>query len=161
MAKGKKISYALFWTLVLVSLIVMVQFFVPAARGLLGGTFFLLPIGIFSLLGLALLIFAIREKPEGKVKLFFILSGAFSFGFLVCILLHNLFYGLGALFDAAVLKSLMEILHAAFFIIAVFVCPLGFLVSMIWGILIIMRGSFKKGRNGLKHGEKKRHKKQG
>lgn len=59
-----------------------------------------------------------------RARNFLILFGAGLVGFPLFAVLHNLFYALGIKAgDVAVLPQLMEFLHAAFFIIAIMVCP--------------------------------------
>jgi len=56
------------------------------------------------------------------------------------VLLHNFFYGLGIIAaNITVLKYLMEGLHVAFFIIAIFVCPIGFIIGAVGSIIIFIR----------------------
>lgn len=68
-----------------------------------------------------------------KVKYFLILLGTSAVGFGVFVILHNVFYGLGEMAgDVIVLSWLLEFLHVAFFLIAIFVCPAGFLVGVLF-----------------------------
>ncbi len=54
--------------------------------------------------------------------------------------LHNFFYGLGIIANQIpVLSLMMEILHAAFFIIAIFVCPLGFVIGVIGTTVVFIK----------------------
>ena len=91
---------------------------------------------VFFLLGLVLMFLTIKGKVKGKLKKFLILTGGSASGFLVGVLLHNLLYGLGMLVEhIAWLYSLTEVLHVAFFIMAVLVCPLGFLIGMVGSVV--------------------------
>jgi len=79
-----------------------------------------------------------------KVWKFLILLGASVIGFPLFVILHNLFYGLGELAAGIiVLSHLLEFLHATFFLIAVLVCPAGFLISAV-GIIVTVITYFKK-----------------
>lgn len=140
--KGK-FSWPIFWALLAVSIFLVCLFFIPAVRELLSGSeLFLIPIAVFFLLGVALIVFTLKERVEGVLKRFFLLSGASSAGFFLFILLHNAFYALAvAGSHIPVLGSLMEFLHAAFFFMAVPVCPLAFLVGAIGTIVIKFRSS--------------------
>ncbi len=94
----------------------------------------------FFLLGAALIVLTVKQKIKGKLKKYLILTGASSAGFPASVLLHNFFYGLGIIAaNITVLRYLMEGLHAAFFIIAIFVCPIGFIVGAIGSIVIFLK----------------------
>lgn len=81
-----------------------------------------------------------------RVKYFLILVGASAVGFFVFALSHNVFYGLGIMAsDIIVLHHLLEVLHVASFLIAIFVCPAGFLVGVV-GSAVTVITCFKKRR---------------
>ena len=67
-----------------------------------------------------------------KNKKFLILTGVSLVGFFVSVILHNIFYGLAIITsNITVLRYLMEILDVIFFIIAIFICPIGFLIGVV------------------------------
>jgi len=77
---------------------------------------------------------------EGKLKKFLILTGISAAGFFVSVLLHNFFYGLGVMArQIVVLSCLLEILHVLFFIIAIFICPLGFLIGVAGSVVLFIK----------------------
>ena len=117
------------------------QFFIPPVRELfMGSELFLVPFIVFSLLGLALTFLTVREKIEGKLKKFLILVGVSSAGFFISVFLHNAFYALGIIASQIiVLRYLMEALNVAFFIIAIFLCPLSFLVGVVGSIVLFIK----------------------
>ncbi len=133
----KKSTVATFWALVGVFLVILGQFFIPAFRdSLRGSKLFLIPMVFFSLLGITLLVLTSKEKATGKLKKFLMLTGASATGFFVFVFLHNAFYALSTITNhIIVLNYLIEALHAAFFIIAICVCPIGFLVGIVGTIL--------------------------
>ena len=134
----KKSLITTFWVLMGMFIVILCQFFVPVFSELFRGSlFFLSPILLFSLLGGLLIFLTRKEKVEGKLKKFLILTGASAAGFFIFVLLHNLFYAFGVIAgDIIVLRYLMEIFHATFFLVAIFVCPLGFLIGAIGSIVI-------------------------
>lgn len=136
--RNPKILKRVFYALTVIGLLVAMQFFVPSIRELFRGSMlFLVPSIVFSLLGLILIILTMKEKQGSKLKKFLIWTGIFSAGFFVSILLHNLFYAISILAkEIFILKYLMEILHIGFFIIAIFVCPIGFLISVARTIIL-------------------------
>ncbi|MBL7125089.1 MAG: hypothetical protein ISS51_03215 [Dehalococcoidales bacterium] len=130
-----KLSWAIFWALVGVFVVIVCQFSIPAFRDLLRGSLlFLLPFAAFFLLGIALLVFTLREKVGGVLKKFFLLTGASAAGIFVSILLHNAIYGLFIYwFGADFWKGGDE---PFFFIMAIIVCPVGFLVGAVGSIVL-------------------------
>ena len=138
-----KLSWPIFWALVGVFVVIASGFLIPAARELVMGFLFLIISGVvFSLLGAALIFFTVREKVGGMLKKFLLLTGASSAGFFVSFLLHNAVYGLfiywlGADFwDRVGLGD-----EPFFFVMAVFVCPLGFLVGTVGSIVLAIKRS--------------------
>jgi len=134
----KSILQKIFYALTLVFLFILCQFFIPGAREVFQGPIlFLGPIVIFALLGVALLFFTIKKKVKGALRKYLLLTGASSAGFFVFIVLHNLFYALAVISEnITILKYILEILHAGFFIIAVIVCPIGILIGMIGTLFV-------------------------
>ena len=137
----KSLTPIIFWALIGVFLFILSQFFIPAVSDLFRGSkLFLIPLAVFSLLGLALLVLTLKEKTTGKLKKFLVLTGASSTGFFVFVFLHNAFYALGIVTShITVLNYLMEALHVAFFFIAIFICPLGFLVGTAGSIVMFIK----------------------
>lgn len=130
-----KLSWAIFWALVGVFVVIVCQFSIPAFRDLLRGSLlFLLPFLVFCLLGVALIVLTVKEKVGGVLKKFFLLTGASSAGFFVFVLLHNVIYGLFIhWFGADFWKGGDE---PFFFIMAIIVCPVGFLVGAVGSIVL-------------------------
>ena len=129
-----------FWALISVFLIILCQFFVPVFGDLLqGSVLFLFPVIVFCLLGLALLILVLREKAKDRLKKFLILTGSSAFGFFIFVALHNAFYAFGIITkETLVLHYLMEGLSVVFFLTAIIVCPIGFLVGVIGSIILLI-----------------------
>jgi len=122
-------------------LLIASQFFIPVVRELFKGPLiFLLPFIIFSLLGIILVFLTIKQKVGGAIKKFLILTGISAAGFFVFVFLHNMFYALGVITNQIpILSLIMEFLHAAFFIIAIFICPLAFAIGLIGTIIIFIK----------------------
>lgn len=101
---------------------------------------------LFCLLGVLLIFLTLKLKVEGKLKIFLMLTGISAIGFLIGVILHNFFYALGIIFEhIVILKYLMEVLHVAFFFIAVPICPITFLVGIIGSIILFRRKGGKDG----------------
>ncbi len=137
----KKSIILTFWALIGVFLLIAGQFFIPVVNELFRGSLiFLLPFIIFSLLGIALIFLTLKQRVMGTIKRFLILTGSSATGFFVFIFLHNMFYGLAIMTNQIpILSFVIEILHIAFFIIAIFVCPLGFMIGAIGSIIIFIK----------------------
>ena len=74
-----------------------------------------------------------------RVKYFLILSAASVIGFFGFALLHNVFYALGIMAsDIIVLHYLPEVLHVVSFLIAIFVCPAGFLIGAVGSVVTVI-----------------------
>ncbi len=75
-----------------------------------------------------------------KVKYFLILAGASLIGFPFFAVLHNVFYGLGEMAaDIIVLSHLLGFLSAGFFLVAIIVCPAGFLIGVVGSVLMYFK----------------------
>ncbi len=140
--KGK-LSWPIFWALVAVFIVIVCYFAIPLFRDALSGSYLLLaPLIVFFLLGIALIVFTLREKFSGTLKIFFLLAGASAAGFLIFVLLHNAFSVLGTTIGhRPVWSHLADFLDGAFFVMAVPVCPLGFLVGAIGSIVLRLKKS--------------------
>ncbi len=98
------------------------------------------PFAVFFLLGAVLLFLVIRGSVKGILKKFLILTGASAAGFFVCVVLHNAFYALGTVTnDIIVLNYLIEALSVIFFLIAIFACPVGFLIGAVGSIVMLIK----------------------
>ena len=136
-----KLSWSIFWALVGTFVVIASVFLIPTFRELLMGFLFIIISGtVFFLLGVALIFLTIKEKVEGMLKKFLILTGASSAGFFVSVLLHNAIYGLFIRCFGADFWSRIGVKDEPFFfIIAIFVCPIAFLVGAIGSIVLAVR----------------------
>jgi len=123
----------IFWALVGIFLLMLSQLFVPTVRSLLSGSLlFLVPFAVFFLLGAVLIFLTYRKKVKGKLKKFLILTGASATGFFISVLLHNLIYGLFvAIFGVDFWVNIGLGDEPLFFLLAIIVCPIGFLVGVV------------------------------
>ena len=136
-----KLIWAIFWALVGIFVVIASTLVIPAVRELLMGLLFLIISGvIFLLLGVALIFFTVQEKVGGALKKFFILTGASAAGFFVSFLLHNAIYGLFIHFFGVDFWDRIGLGDEPFFfIIAIFVCPIGFLVGAVCSIVLTLK----------------------
>ena len=131
-----KLSWSIFWALIGVFIVIVCLFLIPPSilRGYIFWWFLIIFGSIFLLLGVALIVLTVREKVSGTLKKFFLLTGASSVGFLVFVLLHNAVYALFIHFFGEGFWDRIGGDEPVFFIMAIFVCPLGFLVGAIGSI---------------------------
>ena len=91
------------------------------------------------LLGIGILVFGIW-KLSGKLRKFVILTGSSILGFFVFVLLHNAIYGLFIIWFGADFWDRIGIAdEPVFFFMAVFLCPLGFIVGVVGSIVLGIR----------------------
>lgn len=91
---------------------------------------------LFAVIALILLYKTKRNAVAGKTRWFLLLTGYSVIGFVVSIVLHNAIYGIITLLTADRHPADAEII---FFLIAVFVTPILFLIGSI-GSLILLSG---------------------
>lgn len=141
---GKNMLTRVFWIFITTFVIILSG---TVLGKWLRGPYLIPAIAIFFLLGAALVLLTLKEKVKGMLKKFLILAGASAVLFFVSVLLHNFFYALGMITSHIILlKYLMEILGVVFFIIAVFICPIGFLIGAIGGIVLLIKKSIKRNK---------------
>ena len=130
--KGKLI-WSVFWALVIVFVIFIGMIFTPQINELLFGEYnptllgyIFVSSGVVLLtgLGVTLLVLTAKSEVERKLKNFLLLTEASFVGLPVFGILHN------------AVSGLMNFEEPAFFILAIIVCPLGFLVGII-GIIVL------------------------
>jgi hypothetical protein len=135
-----------FWLQVAAALLVVGQFFVPSIRDFIGGgSVFLIPLIIFSLVGGILIFLTKRSKIKGRIQCFLMLTGISSASFFVGVFLHNLFYALATITShLAFLSFLLRAFEVGFFLLAVIVCPIAFCIGMIGSIVLLIKNREKK-----------------
>jgi len=137
--KAPRSLVIVFWAMVaaFVALILTVLF--PDALTFFRPLFLSL-MGLCFLLGLALLVLAARWQARNLLWTFWILAGASVAGAALGSVLHNAFYALGIVTDQwPALSTAMEVLEVGFFVLAVLVCPVAFLVGTVGAIVLIVR----------------------
>lgn len=133
-----------FFALVILFITLLATIFLPGFIELIQGPIFL--VILFSLLPLGgiLIFLTLKQKVKGRLKKFLLLTGFSAVGFFVGSVLHNLFYALGVLSkDISWLTSLMEVIHVAFFLLAVIAAPVCFLVGAIGSVVIFLKNKPK------------------
>jgi len=130
----------IFYLLVAVFVLAISIIFIPTFRGFVSGTFMIISGVILVILGSVLIGLTLVQKIEGKFKKFLILTGASAAGFFVFVLLHNIFYALEQITgNITILSYLMKALEVVFFLIAIFACPIGFVIGVIGTIVMFSK----------------------
>jgi uncharacterized membrane protein len=130
-----------FLALISIFVLLLAYFFIPFSDSLKRLLFPIVAFlgALFLVIGVRLAIQARKEK--GKLRFFLIVTGLSTIFPLVGTLLHNLFYALAIKFTT--FAPIFEFLHGAFFILALIVAPILFLVGIIGSIILLPQ---KKGR---------------
>ncbi len=133
-----------FWLLVALFILIVGYFVIPASDEVKRALFpFAATLAfLFFFLGILLVMLVRKQRVQGKLKIFLYLTGLSATFFLLGSILHNFFYAIGVAFEhIKVVVILMEILHVTFFLIATIGCPIGFLVGMIGGVILMKKES--------------------
>ena len=127
----------MFYLVIIVFVITVSMLLFPGFRGYINSAFVIISGAILVILGSMLIGLTLVQKVEGKLKKLLILTGASTAGLFVFALLHNIFYALGQVTShITILSYLMKAFEVIFFLIAIFVCPIGFLVGVIGTIIM-------------------------
>lgn len=133
LGKGKrlpKLLVANFSALIVIFVLFLSFFFVPAAEDILR-PYFLVMIFAFLILGVSLTIISYKANTQEKLRKFLLITGVSATGFPLFAVLHNLFYALGILAQKViVLYYLFEILHVISFLFSSIVFPIGLVVGI-------------------------------
>jgi hypothetical protein len=130
----------MFYLVIIVFVITVGMLLIPGFRGYINTAFVIISGIILVILGSALIGLTLVQKVEGKLKKFLILTGASAAGFFVFALLHNIFYGLEQVTGhITILSYLIKAFEVIFFLIAIFACPIGFLIGVIGTIVMFSK----------------------
>jgi len=149
-----RLNWAIFWALVATFIVIVSWFFLASDNEFFRGFHFLIFLAssgaVFILLGVALIFITVKEKARGMLRGFLILTGASAIGIPVSIFLHNAIYGLFILWFGT---DFWDRIGPGgdepfFFIMAIFICPIAFLVGTVGSIVL----AIKRGRKTAKRG---------
>ena len=130
----------MFYLVIIVFVITVGMLLIPGFRGYINTAFVIISGIILVILGSVLIGLTLVQKVEGKLKKFLILTGASAAGFFVFALLHNIFYGLEQVTGhITILSYLIKAFEVIFFLIAIFACPIGFLIGVIGTIVMFSK----------------------
>ena len=96
--------------------------------------------GFSLLIGIAILVLAVKRVEKGLLRKFLLTAGASLAGFPVFAVMHNLVYGLCIYFFGGDLWTRAGIEEEPFFfILAILVCPLGAVVGAAGSIVLAIK----------------------
>jgi len=102
--------------------------------------FFWLPYLIFFALSIVLVFFTFKKQVKGKLKTFLLLTGISPLVMIVSIILHNLVFALFIIFFGENFWERIGIGdEPLFFLLAVVVCPIAFLVGLVGSIVLLIK----------------------
>jgi len=131
----------IFWLSVAFFVGLVVQFMIPMFARPSNILFIAIPGIIFLLLGIALIVLTAKSRLKGLLKKFLLVTGAAPIGAVVSVILHNAFYGVFIYFFGA---DFWDRIGAGdepvFFILAIIVCPIAFLVGVVGSIVLFAKG---------------------
>jgi len=125
---------------------------IPNFKGYVNFYFIMISGALLLLMGGALVVMTLKQKVEGKLKKFLILTGVFASGYIIFVVLHNLFYALAEItHHITLLNFLMNAFEVIFFLAAIFVCPVGFIIGSIVSIALLRAERKKKKEEGVEN----------
>lgn len=131
----------IFWLLVAFFIVLIAVIFSPGEYISISVLFMAIPGMIFLLLGIALIVLTAKSVHGGLLKKFLLITGAAPIGVVVSVILHNVFYGIFIhFFGADFWDRIGASDEPVFFILAIIVCPIAFLVGVIGSIVLFIRG---------------------
>ena len=145
-----KLSWAIFWALVgvffvFVGIILSAPLLLPSLQRVYIGFLFFSGALLLSL-GITFLVLIIRGKAKGIFRKFQLLTGASAVGIPISAILHNAIYGLFIHFFGADFWNGGD--EPFFFVMAIVVCPLAFLVGAVGSIVLAIK-KFRMTRKSL------------
>ena len=130
----------IFWLLVAFPIVIMVSDFVLVVNRFINFLFMAIPGIIFLLLGIALIVLTAKSGLKGLLKKFLLITGAAPIGVVVSVILHNAFYGVFIYFFGADFWDRIGIGdEPVFFVLAIIVCPIAFLVGVVGSIVLFIK----------------------
>ncbi|MEA2016734.1 MAG: hypothetical protein U9O59_08585 [Actinomycetota bacterium] len=130
-------TLVIFWITVAFSILVLLNVFLMNSLDLFNRALFFTSAFALPLLGIALVVLAIKGRYTKISKSFFLLTGASAIGMVVGSVLHNLVYALFILLFGENFWAGGD--EPVFFIFAVIICPLALLAGIIGSIALISR----------------------
>ena len=131
---------AIFWLWAAFFILTIVFFFIPIKYISTDFLFTAVPGIIFLLLGIVLIVLIVKSGLRGLLKKFLLITVAAPIGAVVSVALHNFIYGVFIYFFGADFWERTGIgEEPVFFTIAIFICPVAFLVGVVGSIVLLIK----------------------
>ncbi|MBN2306988.1 hypothetical protein JXD20_03305 [Candidatus Peregrinibacteria bacterium] len=117
------------YALIAIFILIAVYFLLPTEIAFKRELFPAIAILGFAFLSLGSMLIYLGRKEKGKLNFYLILTGTSAIGPFAGSVLHNLFYGLAMTFES--LKYVFEFLQVSFFLIALLIAPILFIIGVI------------------------------
>ncbi len=131
----------IFWLSVAFFIELVILVLIPVFNRSINFLFMAIPGIIFLLLGIALIVLTAKSGFKGLLKKFLLVTGAAPIGAVVSVILHNAFYGVFIYFFGADFWDRIGTGdEPVFFILAIIVCPIAFLVGVVGSIVLFIKG---------------------
>ena len=138
--KGIFIMATIFCALIGISIVIASVIAIPVFKKYMSFSFLIISGTTFFLLGVALIFLTLKQKIRGMLRKFLILTGISSAGFFISVFLHNVIYGLFIhMFGTDFWNRIGVKDEPFFFIIAMFICPIVFLIGVIGCIILFIK----------------------
>lgn len=142
--KNNSTIHILLGILIGIFIVIITYFVLPFPNEIKRGFFPLIAIFAlgFFVLGIMLIIFTYKKKIKGRLKLFLLLTGISSAGILPSAVLHNMVYGLFIYwFGADFWEKTGLGDEPFFFILALIILPIVFLISSVGSCILLHKKS--------------------
>ncbi|MFH1711635.1 MAG: hypothetical protein ABH846_00155 [Patescibacteria group bacterium] len=138
-AEQKNTALLLLASLTVMFIVIVIQ--MTVLQDLLSGIIFLLPFLLWAIVGGILVIYALANKWPKLLQWSLMGAGCAAIGMIIGILAHNFFYAVAEMsYNESVYSvAIIEVYSVFFFIEAVVVCPLIFIVSLISSFILLLR----------------------
>lgn len=129
----------LFWAQVGVFAFILLTMFAPALRDIIPDAI-LWGAGLLFAFGAGLTALVVRAQLDRPLKRLLLLTGVSAIAMVLCFLLHNAMYALNTLAaELPIISALLSVLEAAFFLAAIFVFPVTFVIGTVGVIVLLVR----------------------
>lgn len=131
---------SIFYALILAFIMAASAMLIPAFGNDINFAFLAIPGILMFIFGILLVVLARRKKLDKKLKKYLVITGASASGIFLGSILHNFFYALAEVSKSIkIISRFMQFLEVSTFILALFVCPIVFIISATFVNILLIR----------------------
>ncbi len=131
---------SIFYVLILAFIMAASAMFIPVFGNDINFAFLAVPGILMFIFGILLIVLARRKKLDKKLKKYLIITGASASGIFLGSILHNFFYALAEISkNIKIISLFMQFLEISTFVLALFVCPIVFIISAAFVNILLIR----------------------